>query len=692
MFALATIAASAIAAAVAQSPCPYSEIASTKIFAFGSPYCSSASSYCLLDSTCAVTEASLSSDCPNPWESSGANTRVPCADRVTAIGDIRASARATNDMRLVVRHSELVSTAKMVLPQELAELTLQYASFPPGATFTWPIALKKLWIEKSGWTQWPANLPASITHLRVLDLNFTALPPQLDNLQHVSVFSPALTQLVDLDWSKLAHLRLGVPKGFKDACALTTFVNVTLSSTLRRLDLAGCHLTKLHLSQESYAAIANFTLTRNNTDARDANDFKSTVDDTTIVSDPAACAAVGGALTPLWPQFQEVTRQVYTVCVTPATVAALPPVSAVATASSDASGSDVGLAVGASVGGVALIGFVAFALMKRRRSLSPTPTPKTPDDNNGHESGILDSTFAFHTNTDAPMSTAMQEIHSRSLEELAPIKLDDSSLQLKSILGSGASADVWFGYYRGDAVAIKRFVHRDSADDTQAFVDEIQLLQRLDSPYIVRMIGASWTRPTDLKCILEYMDQGDLREFLLHHTPIEFNWAAKTRSLWALAKGMVYLHANTIIHRDLKSRNVLLDSKKGTKLTDFGVARVDVQATMTAGVGTFRWMAPEVLMYGRYSVAADIYSFGMLLSEYDTHAIPYDDKINPTTGLPLVDTAIMARVLEGSIQPTFSASCPDWIYNMAMACLKFDPNDRPTATELVDVYIAPHLT
>ncbi|KDO22025.1 TKL protein kinase [Saprolegnia parasitica CBS 223.65] len=462
----------------------------------------------------------------------------------------------------------------------------------------------------------------------------------------------------------------------------------------------------MHLSRDSYAAIANFTLTRNNTAPRDANNFKATVDDTTIMSDPSACAAAGGTLTPLWPHFQEVTRQVYTVCVTPTTVA--PPAVAVATLSTKASGSgtlfcsqvpwnpwytvDVGLAVGASVGGVALIGFVAFALMKRRRSLSPTPTPKTPDDNNGQESAMLDSTFAFHTNTDAPMSTAMQEIHSWSLDELAPIKLDDSSLELKSILGSGASADVWFGYYRGDAVAIKRFVHRDSADDMQAFVDEIQLLQRLESPYIVRMIGASWTRPTDLKCILEYMDQGDLREFLLYHTPIEFNWVAKTRSLWALAMGMTYLHANAIIHRDLKSRNVLLDSKKGTKLTDFGVARVDVQATMTAGVGTFRWMAPEVLMYGRYSVAADIYSFGMLLSEYDTHAIPYDDKINPTTGMPLVDTAIMARVLEGSIQPTFSASCPDWIYNMAMACLKFDPDERPTASELVDVYIAPHLT
>ncbi|KDO22024.1 hypothetical protein SPRG_12233 [Saprolegnia parasitica CBS 223.65] len=156
-----------------------------QIFAFGSPYCGSASSYCLLDSHCAVTDASLSSDCPSPWESSGANTRVPCADRVTAIGDISASARATNDLRLVVRHSELVSTAKMVLPQELTELTLQYASFPQEAAFAWPVALKKLWIEKSGWTQWPANLPASITHLRVLDLNFTALPPQLDNLQHV---------------------------------------------------------------------------------------------------------------------------------------------------------------------------------------------------------------------------------------------------------------------------------------------------------------------------------------------------------------------------------------------------------------------------------------------------------------------------------------------------------------------------
>ncbi|KAH9104772.1 hypothetical protein AeMF1_019278 [Aphanomyces euteiches] len=101
-----------------------------------------------------------------------------------------------------------------------------------------------------------------------------------------------------------------------------------------------------------------------------------------------------------------------------------------------------------------------------------------------------------------------------------------------------------------------------------------------------------------------------------------------------------------------------MDSKKGTKLTDFGISKEDLQQTMTLGVGTFRWMAPEVVQDQRYTTAADIYSFGVVLSEFDTHQIPYSDMKKPGGGEPLSDSAIMVRVVAGSIKPTFSNNCP----------------------------------
>ncbi|KAF0684727.1 Aste57867_23313 [Aphanomyces stellatus] len=105
-------------------------------------------------------------------------------------------------------------------------------------------------------------------------------------------------------------------------------------------------------------------------------------------------------------------------------------------------------------------------------------------------------------------------------------------------------------------------------------------------------------------------------------------WQAKLECALSVAKALVYLKERQVIHRDLKSRNVLLDSDKGTKLADFGISRRhdEDEQSMTMGVGTYRWMAPEVLAFRHYTIAVDVFSFGVLLSELDTHQIPYSDK------------------------------------------------------------------
>ncbi|KAG7392535.1 hypothetical protein PHYPSEUDO_000223 [Phytophthora pseudosyringae] len=143
-----------------------------------------------------------------------------------------------------------------------------------------------------------------------------------------------------------------------------------------------------------------------------------------------------------------------------------------------------------------------------------------------------------------------------------------------------------------------------------------------------------------------------------------------------------------VIHRDLKSKNVLLNMHLEAKLTDFGVSRAQyaVQThAMTAGIGTSFWIAPEVLLGQDYNEQADIYSFGVVLSELDTDDYPFwNDSNRDAPRGKLQEADILRQVATGNKRPQFSPNCPAGVLLLAESCLQEKPQDRPTAAAIVE--------
>ncbi|DAZ96185.1 TPA: hypothetical protein N0F65_012375 [Lagenidium giganteum] len=241
--------------------------------------------------------------------------------------------------------------------------------------------------------------------------------------------------------------------------------------------------------------------------------------------------------------------------------------------------------------------------------------------------------------------------------ELVRFRLDESEVLLTRKVSTGAFGVVWLGHYHGQPVAVKRMI--EGEEESKSFAREIATMSRLSHPKIVRFIGCTWTSATDLSGVTEFMDGGDVRS-LLENKRIDLSWKKEKISIAIdIAEALAYMHSISpkIIHRDLKSRNVLLNSSMVAKLSDFGLSRNRTEQ-------------------------ADVYSYGVVLSELDTREIPFEEKSSKNGG-GAPDMAIVIKVAKGELRPSFAPDCPDVILRIAKACLQFDPALRPSSSAVL---------
>ena len=277
--------------------------------------------------------------------------------------------------------------------------------------------------------------------------------------------------------------------------------------------------------------------------------------------------------------------------------------------------------------------------------------------------------------------------YSRGFENNFEISLEELEFdEENSEIGKGTFGDVLRGTWRGEEVAVKflKGSMTDSPESVKQFLDEINILKNLHHPNILLYMGACTIGPQYF-FVTEFCENGNLFEFLHMVRDNKITYDDARRIALEIAYGMNYLHGfkPPILHRDLKSMNVLLDRNCTVKLADFGNTRT-FQTQMTKQKGTFQWMAPEVIKGSVYSESSDVFSFGIIMNELVTRIPPYHGTDKKDVAKKVVNNP--------NYRPPYNKKKvpKDWS-DLMKRCWDHDEKKRPNFGEVIDCLLKANL-
>ncbi|XP_065863256.1 serine/threonine-protein kinase 52-like [Euphorbia lathyris] len=306
---------------------------------------------------------------------------------------------------------------------------------------------------------------------------------------------------------------------------------------------------------------------------------------------------------------------------------------------------------------------------------------------------------------DVQLEKHLSRVWSRNIDTQRPKEeweIELAKLEIKHVVAHGTYGTVYRGSYDNQDVAVKLLDWGEdgmaTASETAAlrasFRQEVAVWHKLDHPNVTKFIGASMgttnlkislknpnDNPTSLPSraccvVVEYLAGGTLKNFLIRNRRKKLAYKAVIEIALDLSRGLSYLHSKKIVHRDVKTENMLLDTRRTLKIADFGVARVEAQnpRDMTGETGTLGYMAPEVLDGKPYNRSCDVYSFGICLWEIYCCDMPY-----PNLSFADVSSAVVRQ----NLRPDVPRCCPSSLANIMRRCWDGHVEKRPEMAEVV---------
>ncbi|XP_058180013.1 cysteine-rich receptor-like protein kinase 10 [Rhododendron vialii] len=307
-------------------------------------------------------------------------------------------------------------------------------------------------------------------------------------------------------------------------------------------------------------------------------------------------------------------------------------------------------------------------------------------DNKKESQSLFRTTMASPENANAPNLLVFS---------LADLVEATNNFSFENKLGEGGYGPVYKGILRnGQEIAVKR-LSRTSTQGFEEFKNEVMLTAKLQHVNLVRVLGFC-TEKEEQMLIYEYMPNKSLDHFI--YDPLRgslLDWGKRVQIIEGVTQGLLYLQEYsrlTIIHRDLKASNILLDNEMKPKIADFGMARIfqkdEFEGNTDRIVGTYGYVPPEYVKRGIYSTKSDVYSFGVLLLQIISgkrnscsHGLHED--------LNLLDYAYdlwkcgkCMEFMDPSLDDTDSSYKLVRCMQIALLCVQENPADRPSMLEL----------